>query len=130
MSGLTKKQLERFTGELEQRAATLRREIEAELKDQADERFRDLAGDAPDRADEAIAAEIGGLDNALIGRHVAAVRDIEAALQRIAEGSFGICTDCGGAIGVTRLKAFPTAKRCGRCQRRYELSRREATASL
>lgn len=44
----------------------------------------------------------------------------EAALRRIAEGSYGICRDCGDAIPQARLFAIPVALRCSACQRVYE----------
>ena len=43
--------------------------------------------------------------------------EINAALERIAEGAFGRCTACGGAISEERLKALPYAARCVRCAR-------------
>jgi DnaK suppressor protein len=44
------------------------------------------------------------------------VQDIEVALARIADGSYGVCIDCGGEIDRARLKADPTVKRCPPCQ--------------
>ena len=37
---------------------------------------------------------------------------IDEALQRIEEGTFGVCRDCGEPIGWPRLNAQPTAMRC------------------
>jgi len=47
---------------------------------------------------------------------------IEHALQRIAEGGYGVCEDCRRPISGERLIARPEATRCVECQRRYELS--------
>ena len=44
----------------------------------------------------------------------------QAAMARIAGGSYGSCIDCGETIGFERLLAFPTAKRCIVCQRQRE----------
>lgn len=41
---------------------------------------------------------------------------IEGALQRIADGTYGRCTECGEAINIERLKAVPYAKCCIKCQ--------------
>jgi len=41
--------------------------------------------------------------------------ETEAALARIAQGSFGRCDDCGGAIGRQRLLALPAARLCVHC---------------
>ena len=46
---------------------------------------------------------------------IAEIRQIEAALQRISQGTYGTCTKCGGAIDPRRLKALPTAATCISC---------------
>ncbi|HEY6926195.1 MAG TPA: TraR/DksA C4-type zinc finger protein [Steroidobacteraceae bacterium] len=40
---------------------------------------------------------------------------INEALQRIREGSYGLCTTCGSPIGAHRLRAIPYAERCSDC---------------
>ena len=50
------------------------------------------------------------------------VRELEEALARMHSGSYGICTDCGADIGITRLRVCPTAQRCRGCQGVYERS--------
>ena len=46
---------------------------------------------------------------------------VEAALQRLDEGTYGICEDCLTPINEERLKAMPFARRCIDCQRHAEL---------
>ena len=41
---------------------------------------------------------------------------LDEALQRIADGTFGICRVCGGEIGRARLEAVPTATQCIACK--------------
>jgi DnaK suppressor protein len=45
---------------------------------------------------------------------------IERALARIDDGSYGVCESCGSAIGKMRLMAFPRATLCLRCKQREE----------
>jgi DnaK suppressor protein len=45
---------------------------------------------------------------------------IEAALKRIADGSFGICLGCGDEIQDPRLQALPWTQFCPRCQGELE----------
>ena len=45
---------------------------------------------------------------------------IDAALQRLAAGTYGLCTVCGQAIAITRLKAWPDVARCITCQEKAE----------
>lgn len=46
--------------------------------------------------------------------------EIDAALLKIKDGSFGLCEECDKAISKTRLKAVPYAKLCIKCQKARE----------
>lgn len=48
------------------------------------------------------------------------VRNIDTALEKIEEGTFGVCESCGKKINKERLKAVPYAKLCIDCQREEE----------
>ncbi|WP_328823406.1 TraR/DksA family transcriptional regulator [Metallococcus carri] len=41
-----------------------------------------------------------------------ALRQTERALERIADGTYGVCEACGNPIGKERLQAFPRATLC------------------
>lgn len=51
------------------------------------------------------------------------VREINEALERIKDGSFGICEACEKPILKTRLQAIPYARHCIDCQRKREKNR-------
>ena len=40
--------------------------------------------------------------------------------DRVSDGTFGICEECNGKIGVKRLTAIPFARFCIHCERRIE----------
>jgi DnaK suppressor protein len=44
------------------------------------------------------------------------LRQIKEALQRIKDGTYGICADCEKPISPKRLQAVPWAKYCVQCQ--------------
>lgn len=46
---------------------------------------------------------------------------IDEALARLAEGTYGVCADCGVEISAKRLEAVPFAKLCVECQAKQEL---------
>ena len=50
------------------------------------------------------------------------VADIDQALLRIEEGSYGICARCGKPIDERRLEAVPTARYDAACQAAIEAS--------
>lgn len=43
------------------------------------------------------------------------IRQIDAALMRISEGSYGICISCGKPVGNKRQEALPYATQCIEC---------------
>ena len=50
------------------------------------------------------------------------LRDIDDALERMEDGTYGKCETCSKAIRKTRLKAIPHARLCIKCQREEELA--------
>ena len=48
------------------------------------------------------------------------ILELDDALKRIEDGSFGICEDCKSLIARNRLKAVPYARLCVKCQEKRE----------
>lgn len=46
--------------------------------------------------------------------------ELDDAIKRIDEGTFGICEECKSSIAKTRLKAVPHARLCLKCQEKKE----------
>lgn len=117
---LTSKQTEELRRRVEQR----RKQLIAELREDAararDEPYAEHAGIAPDSGDESVATLIADLEQADLTRDLDELRAMDAAWQRLKDGGYGICVDCGGDIGYERLKAFPAAARCVVDQERHE----------
>jgi DnaK suppressor protein len=57
---------------------------------------------------------------------VNALREIDNALLKLKEGTFGICELCGKPIGVRRLKVMPSARLCIGCKSKEEASGRKS----
>lgn len=98
----------------------LRNDIRATLLQSGDQTYIDLAGLVHDLGDEAAANQLIEIDDALIERHVQELRGIEAARQRLADGSIDRCIQCGDDIGYQRLLVYPVALRCIVCQAQHE----------
>ena len=61
-----------------------------------------------------VAAEQGE-NKALAARLREQLDDVELALQRLDEGTYGTCVTCGTAIADARLEAMPAARFCITC---------------
>ncbi|MGX5696670.1 TraR/DksA family transcriptional regulator [Agromyces soli] len=55
--------------------------------------------------------------NAVLADAEAELAEVDRALARLADGSYGICANCGKPISVARLEARPTATLCIDCAR-------------
>lgn len=53
-------------------------------------------------------------------RHAKELAETAAALEKVADGRYGVCESCGEAIGYARLLAYPSARRCLTCQQAAE----------
>lgn len=63
------------------------------------------------------AAQLGNVAvvSALESEAVQQIAEIDAALQRLEAGTYGICVSCGEPIGEGRLKVRPAATQCREC---------------
>ena len=98
------------------RVATLRADIARELRKYDDERFGLIATNVADRAELSIADLIGDVYLAEIERDVCELLNVESALKRLADGTYGVCVECAQAVDPLRLQFNPHAARCLRCQ--------------
>src|SRR5438552_5663586 len=94
----------------------LRTEIAGQLKNQDDPRLVGLRNRMEDTDDWAVADAMAAMDIASVSRVLSILTDVETALSRLADGSYGECVDCGVPIPFARLSAYPAAKPCVGCQ--------------
>ena len=119
-NALTNGRIAGFQKRLRGRRAEVLEAIRQALLQSDNEHYIELAGTVHDSAEESVADQLSEMANALIGRQVNEVREIEEALQRIAVGAYGTCVECGKPSEVERLEVYPAARRCYTCQARYE----------
>jgi DnaK suppressor protein len=97
-----------------QRAALVKR-IEDE-----EARLRMSAGTNPDVFDLAQDYLSKERRSALVARSRRQLEQVEEALRRLDEGTYGKCANCGAPIAPSRLKVLPAALLCIKCQERQE----------
>jgi DnaK suppressor protein len=73
-----------------------------------------------DPADRATAESDRAFVLRLRDRERKLIKKIQDALQRIEDGEFGICVECGEDISVARLKARPVTQLCINCKSKQE----------
>jgi len=120
MNELSDSQRDELERRLTSRRQTLRAEVQRELANSDDPRVTGFMNQLAATEDWVLADILTDLDIATVTRDVAELSEVEAALARIADGSYGTCADCGEAIGWPRLNAQPTAQRCITCQEKLE----------
>jgi RNA polymerase-binding protein DksA len=119
--GRSAAETERIRAALAARREDLREEYEQHLAEIAElqrDRLTDSAGD--DQADTGSKTFEREQEISLANSILERINQVERALERLDEGSYGWCERCGSAIPVERLAAFPSATLCVRCKQLEE----------
>lgn len=119
LTHLTAGQHALLEAELERKQRALAGQLAAHLHGQtrterAHEALLQDGDDAPQRAPELAMAA------ALTDRERRELDAVSAALQRLARGDYGACSDCGTGIPFDRLNVEPWAERCVACETQRE----------
>lgn len=104
-----------------QQLQTLRARLLGDVKELEAEALRPtgaLSGSATDDPGTSEAAE--EVARTLLVSEENLLNEVNAALDRLAQGTFGQCEQCGRAISRERLEAIPYARTCIRCARAGE----------
>ena len=117
---LTREQLTQLRTMIDERHMALEAELHSDAERSREETYGELAGPVADAGDSASASLISDVGNAELRRDLQELRALEAARQRIDDGTYGSCVDCGQDIGFKRLLAQPAALRCLPHQQAYE----------
>ena len=122
MPALKESDLASLREALDKREALLRAEVGA-IEDEKNDLPRSVPmSHVEDQAERGEERTREALRHAEQERDIYELRDISAARERMADGHYGICNDCGVDIPLARLQAQPTASRCVPCQERFETS--------
>ena len=102
-----------------------KKRVEAAIQNLQEENSGNLADEAGeetvhDLADTATETYDRELDYTLEENSEQILAEIDAALKRIEDGTYGICTNRGEQISAERLEALPWATLCIDCQRNLE----------
>lgn len=111
---------------LEAERDRLRESIQAreeEVTQQSDRERNDFAGYSNHMADGGTATFEMEKDLALVRNAQALLTDVDQALARMNDGTYGTCERCGKPIPIERLEAFPQATFCVPCKTQREHGR-------
>ncbi len=100
--------LDYFRQLLEEQRSQLLKEIEAVSADTR--ALEESASEAEDRGDISEIDANNDIDQRLLAHLEAQLKEVNDALKRIADGSYGICEKSGKPIPIERLEAYPAAR--------------------
>jgi RNA polymerase-binding protein DksA len=117
---LSPQQLKQFRQLLITERAKFAKEIKSiaqETSKSPREASGDLSGYTVHMADMAADTYERELSMNIVSSEQEVLYQIDDALKRLDDGSYGICQQCNGPIAMSRLKAVPYASLCIGCQR-------------
>jgi DnaK suppressor protein len=104
-------------GRVQRALASLREDHPGSLDDEVEE----VSGTPDNDLAETASATLGREIDYTLGENSETVlAEIDAALARIENGTYGTCTNCGEQIPLERLEAYPWASLCIDCKRLAE----------
>ncbi|MBV8125509.1 MAG: TraR/DksA family transcriptional regulator, partial [Paucibacter sp.] len=112
----------RFQSLLEARRDALRAEMRAQ-EQRVLQSHSDAAHEVVDQKDGATTQQQDEISSAQEQLELHELGAVEAALLRIAKGTYGFCADCGEAIPLARLELAPATLCCAPCQAARERHR-------
>ena len=127
---LTDAQRKELASALRARRKTLGAEIAAKLATQDNPALLGLRNRMEETDDWAVADLETALDVAEVSRDAGELREVDAALLHLKDGTYGECTECGTNIPYGRLHANPSASRCIACQERVEAAQKRGPPTL
>jgi DnaK suppressor protein len=95
-----------------------RNELEEKLRQLSSEKISD--DEVQDPGDQALSSTMETLHNSLQDTELAEYNRIVRAIEKVEDGTYGICSDCGAPIAEKRLQSYPNAERCLGCQETFE----------
>jgi DnaK suppressor protein len=105
---------------LQKQLLTRRSEIQKKLYDDMNSLRDENGGSTGDTVDAAFDAGSNEMASALAEMDSRELNQIERALTRLAQGTYGLCEACSERIPVGRLNALPYTTMCIECQRENE----------
>jgi DnaK suppressor protein len=108
-------QLQKFKKQLEQMKVDIISDVEKTLSDMTSQN-----GNIPDPNDRATIESERSFELRLRSRERKLLDKIDEAINRIDQGEYGICDECGEQIRIKRLEARPVAKFCINCKTKQE----------
>jgi DnaK suppressor protein len=113
--GMKKEKVEYFKGLLNQKIEEILSGAEKTLSD-----MTELTDKFPDPADRATLESDRNFELRIRDRERKLLQKIQSALERIDDGTFGVCESCGEDISEKRLEARPVTTLCLDCKKKQE----------
>ena len=120
MAGLTPERQTEVRNRLLDRKKRLWLEVKDQLKSNIGDGYQEMLATARDEEDQATVSLMAETNLTLLGPKRQELEAIEEALQRLENGSYGLCEVCGQSIEPRRLEIMPETPLCRACMSQRE----------
>jgi len=120
MAGVTPERLAEVKDRLLGRKKLLWLEVKEQLKSSIGDGYQEMLATARDEEDQATVSLMAETSLTLLGPKRQELEAIEEALQRLENGSYGLCEVCGQLIEPRRLEIMPETPLCRGCMSQRE----------
>jgi DnaK suppressor protein len=120
MAGLSPERMAEVKERLLERKRRLWLEVKDQLKSNIGNGYQEMLATARDEEDQATVSLMAETNLTLLGPKRQELEAIEEALQRLENGTYGLCEACGQHIEPRRLEIMPETPYCRNCMSQRE----------
>jgi DnaK suppressor protein len=120
MAGLSPERMAEVKERLLERKRRLWLEVKDQLKSNIGNGYQEMLATARDEEDQATVSLMAETNLTLLGPKRQELEAIEEALQRLENGTYGLCEACGQPIEPRRLEIMPETPYCRNCMSQRE----------
>jgi RNA polymerase-binding transcription factor len=107
---------------LDERRREIMSEVQGKIRDQREDNTWGRMNEVLDAGESSEVDIQEDIEFALIQMKSETLTKINEALNRLEEGTYGYCAECGGEVSEQRLRALPFAVRCKECEEAREVA--------
>jgi len=97
----------------------LKQKVKTRLRISSKEHLKDLVSQIDDMNADTLIESLSNVESHSLNRYREEIKSIDAALQEMEMGLYGLCSDCEEELNIDELFSNPAKQRCTKCEIKY-----------
>ena len=120
MQTITKEQQQQLQQHIMSEFALLKEKVKTRLSISSKQHLNDLVDKVDEMNADRLISSLSNCQSHSLNEYKNQIKSIDAALQGMELGLYGLCSDCEIELNIDELLACPTKQRCTSCEEKYQ----------